>query len=89
MAVPCPDEERLAHAQTILNQSRLMFGTAVTVMLLLIYSFIYLDKESASFYVCVVTFVLDAVFIVWNIITTIRYTRLRDRLSAETAADGN
>jgi hypothetical protein len=76
------DEARLAHAQTVLRMSRMMFGTAAAVMLLLIYTFIHVERDSASFYVSVVTCVLDAAFIAYNIITAIRYKRLRDRLSS-------
>jgi hypothetical protein len=77
------DEVRLAHAQTVLHMSRMMFTAAVTVMLLLVYTFIHADRNSASFYVSVVTCVLDVIFIAYNIFTTIRYTRLRNRLSGE------
>jgi uncharacterized membrane protein YqjE len=77
------DETRLAYAQTVLHISRMMFAAAVTVLLLLIYTFIHADRNSASFYVSVVTYVLDVAFIAYNIFTTIRYTRLRNRLSGE------
>jgi hypothetical protein len=60
-----------------------MFGTAVAVMFLLIYTFIHADRDSASFYVSVVTCVLDAVFIAYNLLTALRYRRLRDRLAAD------
>jgi hypothetical protein len=76
----------MAHAQTVLRMSRMMFGIAAAVMLLLIYTFMYVDRESASFYVAVVTCVLDAVFIAFNLFTAIRYTRLHNRLSGENTA---
>lgn len=75
------DEARLAHIEAVLRMSRMMFGTAVAVMLLLIYTFVYADRDSASFYVSVAACVLDAVFIAYNIFTAVRYTRLRSRLS--------
>ncbi|MDR0732057.1 MAG: hypothetical protein LBF63_10345 [Treponema sp.] len=77
------DETRMVHAQTVLSMARMMFATAVAVMILLIYTFVHADRDSASFYVSVVTCILDAIFIAYNIFITIRYTRLYKRLSGE------